>query len=482
MVMTDSRQKTGRLRLLVVIASYGQKNLPFLKQIIRIYQNMTMEVDLIVVSESPKELGSGVKVVVGLPSANPWSLPFAHKAIFAENVERYDLLVYTEDDIEVAEGQIQAFLRATAAMGPDEIPGYLRYETGQDGTKLLTDVHGSFCWKPESARHRGEYTIAEFTNEHAGFYILTQAQLRQAIASGGFLKKPYEGRYGLPETAATDPYTCCGFRKVICISVLDDFLIRHMSNLYVNRHGVPLSRFKEQVQTLIDISNGTHPVSALCEVKSKMLHLDWSKHYYEAPSEAFLKMVPEDAKQILSIGCGWGAAENKLKQRGAEVTALPLDSVIGAAAARLGIEVIYGTLEECLTNLEGRRFDCVLVSNLLHLQPNPIQVLQRCSLFVREGGTLVVSNPNFGRIPVMLRRALGIGDYKKLRSFSLGGINPYGMNFMKRQLKRLGFRTVAVQWFDRMPSQNLVAVRRCLGRFMAGDWILKAQRRPVSRN
>jgi len=304
--MTDSRQKTGRLRLLVVIASYGQKNLPFLKQIIQTYQNMTMEVDLIVVSESPKELGSGVKVVVGLPSGNPWSLPFAHKAIFAENVERYDLFVYTEDDIEVAEGQIQAFLRATAAMGPDEIPGYLRYETGQDETKLLTDVHGSFCWKPESARHRGEYTIAEFTNEHAGFYILTQAQLRQAIASGGFLKKPYEGRYGLPETAATDPYTCCGFRKVICISVLEDFLIRHMSNLYVNRHGVPLSRFKKQVQTLIDIGNSTHPVSTLCEVESKMLHLDWSKHYYEAPSEAFLKMVPEDAKQILSIGCGWG--------------------------------------------------------------------------------------------------------------------------------------------------------------------------------
>jgi hypothetical protein len=92
----------------------------------------------------------------------------------------------------------------------------------------------------------------------------------------------------------------------------------------------------------------------------------------------------------------------------------------------------------------------------------------------------VVCNPNFGRIPVMLRRAFGMGDYKKLRSFSLAGINPYGMNLMKRQLKRLGFRTVAVQWFDRTPSRNLVAIRRCLGRFMAADWILKSQQRPVS--
>jgi 2-polyprenyl-3-methyl-5-hydroxy-6-metoxy-1,4-benzoquinol methylase len=480
--MVYSGQNERKLRLLVAIASYGEKNIGFLKRIVQTYRSLAKEVDLVVLSDAPKDLGAGVKVVVGLPSRNPWSLPFAHKAIFAQSVDRYDLFIYSEDDIDVTEANIQAFLSATPQLETEEIAGYLRYEIGPRETIFLPDVHDSFHWKPESVRRRGAYTIAEFTNEHAGFYILTQAQLRRAIASGGFLQSPYEGRYGLPETAATDPYTSCGFRKVICISALDDFLIHHMSNRYAGQVGLPLTSFKEQFQTLMDICDGTHPASTLCKAESKFLHCKWSKNHYENPSEEVLSLVPADAKTILSIGCGWGATENRLKQRGAEVTALPLDSVIGAAAARLGIEVIYGTLEGCLTNLEGRRFDCVLISNLLHLQPNPIQVLQRCSQFVREGGTVVVSNPNFGRIPVMLRRALGMADFKKLRSFSLGGVNPYGMNFMKRQLKHLGFRTVAVQWFDHIPSRNLVAVRRCLGRFMAGDWILKAQRRPVSRN
>jgi 2-polyprenyl-3-methyl-5-hydroxy-6-metoxy-1,4-benzoquinol methylase len=480
--MVYSGQNERKLRLLVAIASYGEKNIGFLKRIVQTYRSLAKEVDLVVLSDAPKDLGAGVKVVVGLPSRNPWSLPFAHKAIFAQSVDRYDLFIYSEDDIDVTEANIQAFLSATPQLETEEIAGYLRYEIGPRETIFLPDVHDSFHWKPESVRRRGAYTIAEFTNEHAGFYILTQAQLRRAIASGGFLQSPYEGRYGLPETAATDPYTSCGFRKVICISALDDFLIHHMSNRYAGQVGLPLTSFKEQFQTLMDICDGTHPASTLCKAESKFLHCKWSKNHYENPSEEVLSLVPADAKTILSIGCGWGATENRLQQRGAEVTALPLDSVIGAAAARLGIEVIYGTLEECLTNLEGRRFDCVLISNLLHLQPNPIEVLQRCSQFVREGGTVVVSNPNFGRIPVMLRRALGMADFKKLRSFSLGGVNPYGMNFMKRQLKHLGFRTVAVQWFDHIPSRNLVAVRRCLGRFMAGDWILKAQRRPVSRN
>ena len=61
-------------------------------------------------------------------------------------------------------------------------------------------------------------------------------------------------------TAATDPYTNCGFRKVVCISSLEDFLIHHLSNRYVNQFGISLPAYQEQVQTLIEIRDGVHPV------------------------------------------------------------------------------------------------------------------------------------------------------------------------------------------------------------------------------
>ena len=125
--MTGSTSNARPLRLLVALASYGVQNLKFLKQIIETYQRMPFETDVVVLSEAPKDLGMDrVKVAVGLPSPNPWSLPFAHKRIFAENVDRYDLFIYSEDDMGVPEKCLQAFLRVTPHLADDEIAGFLR--------------------------------------------------------------------------------------------------------------------------------------------------------------------------------------------------------------------------------------------------------------------------------------------------------------------------------------------------------------------
>ena len=127
---------------------------------------------------------------VGLPSNNARSLPFAHKKLFAENLDRYDLFIYSEDDIDITEAHIGAFLHVSKVLKPDEIAGFLRYEMDTAGSLWMSDVHSMFHWKPESVIHRGTLTFAEFTNEHAASYIMTQAQLRRAIASGGFCAPP----------------------------------------------------------------------------------------------------------------------------------------------------------------------------------------------------------------------------------------------------------------------------------------------------
>ena len=300
----------------------------FLRRLVRTYQSMTFDTDLVVFSEAPKNLGTGVEVIVGLPARNPWTLPFAHKALFAQRADHYDLFIYSEDDIHADECHIRAFLDATSALEPCEIAGFLRYEVNESGTWLLDEAWGHYHWKPSSVARRGVYTIAEFTNEHAGFYMLTQWQLKRAIASGGFLRGPHRGgRYDWPETAATDPYTSCGFKKVICVSALEQFLVHHMPNPYVQKLDVSLESFKEQIRTLFRIRDGIHPATTLCEVESPRMPRRWQKSYYERPSDELLNTVPSDANRILSIGSGWGATEARLLRGGVEVTAIPLDSV-----------------------------------------------------------------------------------------------------------------------------------------------------------
>ena len=182
----------------------------------------------------------------------------------------------------------------------------------------IPDIFGPYHWKPDSGRKSTATRCSrEFNNtEHTGFYILTQAQLKRAIKSGGYLREPYMGRYGMLETAATDPFTSCGFKKVLCISHLDDFLVHHMPNKYAEKSGVPREVLDQQVAIMMNIQKGKHPVSSLCHLESKMPAGWWSKNFYEKPQEELIALAPQHAKSILSIGCGWGATEGALKRNG----------------------------------------------------------------------------------------------------------------------------------------------------------------------
>jgi len=477
----DLKGNAGKLRLLVVITSYGTGHLNYLKRIIENYKRMAMDVHIIVLSEAAKDLGPGVEVRVGLPSKNPWSLPFGHKKVFTENVERYDLFVYTEDDIQTTEKNIRAFLRLTAELEQNEIAGFQLYEVDAAGKISLPGVHGPFHWKLDSVRQRGKQLVAEFTNEHSAFYMVTQVQLKRALTSGGFVCEPYKGRFDMLCTAGTDIYTNCGFTKVMCLSAIEDFLLHHLPNRYAGRVGLSLDLFKSQIQTLINVWSGVHPASTLCEVETKFDHRRWAKIYYQGPDRELLDMIPAKAKTVLSVGCGWGAVEEKLKERGARITALPLDSVIGAMAARIGIDMAYQNLREGLSTLRGREFDCVLVTDLLHLQPDPWDVLGKCAWLVAPGGALVIQSPNFNYLPIWFRRVLGLGEMRKLKSFSEGGVSDFGISAVVRQLKALGFQVSGERWFNRphfnnAPPPNHFGIRKFLGRLMAEDWIIQARK------
>ncbi len=118
----------------------------------------------------------------------------------------------------MTEENIHSFLRITPELAADEIAGFLRYEEDPSGNRTMPDVYKFYRWKPESVRRRQAYLVAEFTNEHAGFLPFDARSTSPRRFIGRICEAPYQGRYQLPETAATDPYTECGFRKVICIS------------------------------------------------------------------------------------------------------------------------------------------------------------------------------------------------------------------------------------------------------------------------
>src|SRR5690349_14299959 len=121
------------MKLLVVIANYGRKNDSYLERILSEYRTMPYRIDFVLLSNINKELGKDVEVITGLPTRNPHSLPFGHRRIFAERKDAYDLFVYSEDDILITQRNIEAFLRATAILPPQELAGFFRWEQYPDG-------------------------------------------------------------------------------------------------------------------------------------------------------------------------------------------------------------------------------------------------------------------------------------------------------------------------------------------------------------
>jgi SAM-dependent methyltransferase len=428
-------------RMLVAIANYGQKNDKYLSRVLDEYRSMPFRTDIVVLSNLQKDLGSGVEVIVGVPDRNPWSLPFAHKQIFAARRDSYDLFLYSEDDMLVTHRNIEAFLRAAASLPENELPGFFQWEAYPDGRMYFPAVHHHFHWVPDSLKVAGEYTFAQFTNEHSACYLLTRSQLKRAIASGGFLVQPHEGKFDLLVSAATDPYTQCGFKKLLCLSHFDDFLVAHLPNRYAGSElGLDASEFHKQTQAMLHLRGNGSVAKALLQPETKTFHRKWSKNYYEPCRNDLLALFPRNVKSVLSIGSGWGTSEGALVEKGVRVVAIPVDPIIGAAARSRGVEVVCGDLDSALSQLAGQKFDGVLMSGILHLMPSPAEAVAKAASLLSANGVMITTLPNLDRAPTLWRRLRYRSRYQGLGDYSRSG-----MHMISRGRARSLFRNAGLQ-------------------------------------
>ena len=239
------------MKMLAAIANYGPFRQGFLDRMLEALQRMSFQVDIVIHSDRHKEVPGGVSLVVGLPTEDPCSLPFAHKQLFAERQDQYDLFLYSEDDHLICEDNVAAFLEVTEVLPDSEIAGLFQFETDAEGNRYYPAAHCPFDWVPGSVRTWGKYTFACFSNYHSGCYLLTRRQLATAIQSGGYLVPPCVTWIDLRVTAATDPYRQCGMTKRVCISHFDRFLVHHMPNNYVGVLGSADAVFQKQIRDLL---------------------------------------------------------------------------------------------------------------------------------------------------------------------------------------------------------------------------------------
>ncbi len=378
---------------LVVIANYGTANDRYMQRLLAELRSVHFPLELHVLTNVHKDWGANVTVHVGLPTRNPRSLPFAHRRLFAERLARADYFVYCEDDTLITERNLRAFIEVNDALGPDEIPGFLRVEQAPDGECYVESAHGHFRWNTKSLVWRGASMFASFTNHHSAFTMASRAQVQRAIESGGFLVDPHVGRFAMLECGASDLYTQCGLTRLISVSRIEDFLVKHLSNSNALRWGLRYDEFLAQTRALqrIELEDGWR--GSLLDVETRMPRGWWSKRLYERPDCDLLALVPKEAKTVLSVGPGWGATEEFLAEQGKKVTGLPVDAVFGDCLRRRRIETVEGSFATVVSRLKSRQFDVVLMDNVLQLLPNPVEWLNTLRPLLSGGGVLLASAP-----------------------------------------------------------------------------------------
>lgn len=254
-----------RTKVLAVIVNYGEEQLKYLEQMVNLLSGFKKyEVDIIVHSNIILNL-RGVKEFKVIKLKDYRFLPSTCRQTIWEKRNNYDLFFYSENDLMIKEHHFDKFLLYTRILPENRIPGLIRFEKKSD-IRLYPDYHGDFGWKLNSTEKYGGKVFAHFTNLHQASFILTKNQLQRVASRLEFttlvedkvpisykIKRKFRNLLGLRTRkyliydvlckTGTDIYQYGGFRKVICISELEDNLIHHMSDMYV-RGGLKSNKIK----------------------------------------------------------------------------------------------------------------------------------------------------------------------------------------------------------------------------------------------
>lgn len=108
----------------------------------------------------------------------------------------------------------------------------------------------------------------------------------------------------------------------------------------------------------------------------------------------FLKLVPDDAKNILDVGCGHANLTSHLMKNGRKVCGIDRDpNVMDDARSKLS-EAHCLDLEKGDVPYAQKSFDCLIFADVLDCLVDPVQLLIKYRDYVKDDGCVVVSMAN----------------------------------------------------------------------------------------
>lgn len=239
------------MRVLIGITSYGTYHAGYLDRVLAEYASWPVDHRVLVFSESWKNLGQRAICVVKDQLQSSLDLTWAHRERFAQQQDDYDYFLYAEDDILVSHKNIVAWLVANEILGDGAcVPALFVKETALDGRVNYPQAHLPFGWTGEIAEIAG-HRFRRFSNVHPACCLLSQKQLKIAIASGRYVAEAHgNGPYAVREMACSGAFVECGLASTVDLTMFDDLTVEHLPANYFGVLGTSRERMKQEVTAM----------------------------------------------------------------------------------------------------------------------------------------------------------------------------------------------------------------------------------------
>jgi 2-polyprenyl-3-methyl-5-hydroxy-6-metoxy-1,4-benzoquinol methylase len=138
-------------------------------------------------------------------------------------------------------------------------------------------------------------------------------------------------------------------------------------------------------------------------------HSSWSSHQ-------FARQAVMTGDEVLDIGCGRGVLAGEMVERGCRVVGvdfIPSDQVAPGLEQYIQTDLMANGIAEVGSRLGDRKFDKILLLDIIEHLTDPASVVRECCKLLRPGGQLIVSVPNVANISVRFLLLFGHFDYSE---------------------------------------------------------------------
>jgi 2-polyprenyl-3-methyl-5-hydroxy-6-metoxy-1,4-benzoquinol methylase len=160
--------------------------------------------------------------------------------------------------------------------------------------------------------------------------------------------------------------------------------------------------------------------------------------YYEQFRPDVIAAVPPDAKVVLSVGCAAGRTEAELVKRGIKVVGVEINPDAAKIARQRGLIILEGDASEIDLAIAGEFYDCIIYADILEHLLDPVAILKRHIEYLKPGGIVYVSVPNFRNYSVFWEL------------FVRGHVRYKDEGILDRTHLRITTRRTVFDWFDKV--------------------------------